>query len=38
MKKLLLILLLLFPLVVSSKTLVIFHTSDTHGFFIPKIK
>ena len=36
MKKLLLILLLLFPLVVSSKTLVIFHTSDTHGFFYPQ--
>lgn len=38
MKKLLLILLLLFPLVVSSKTLVIFHTSDTHGFFYPQNK
>lgn len=38
MKKLLLILLLLFPLVVSSKTLVIFYTSDTHGFFYPQNK
>ena len=38
MKKLLLILLLLFPLVVSSKTLVIFHTSDTHGFFYSQNK
>lgn len=38
MKKLLLILLLLFPLVVSAKTLVIFHTSDTHGFFYPQNK
>lgn len=38
MKKLLLILVLLFPLVVSSKTLVIFHTSDTHGFFYPQNK
>lgn len=38
MKKLLLILLLLFPSVVSSKTLVIFHTSDTHGFFYPQNK
>lgn len=38
MKKLLLILVLLFPLVVSAKTLVIFHTSDTHGFFYPQNK
>lgn len=38
MKKLLLLLFVLLPVFLSAKTLVIFHTSDTHGFFYPQNK
>ncbi|MBR2392809.1 MAG: bifunctional metallophosphatase/5'-nucleotidase [Elusimicrobiaceae bacterium] len=36
MKRLLLVAVLLFPVVLFAKTTTIYHTSDTHGFFYPK--